>query len=276
MIDSICPYSNLCSSCIGKIHFGAVQGATSFASSFPHIFGNDESKTNIIPSLIPCAIDQDPYFRMTRDVAARLHFAKPALIHARFLDALQGPGSKMSASVDSSAIFMKDEPASIKNKVNKYAFSGGQATVEEQRAKGGDAEKDVSFQYLTFFLEDDEELERIRVAYTKGEMLTGELKAKCIAELQVYTKGFQERRAAVTDAIVEDFVSLKKLEWKGNPNPIKVETASKGGEAVAGAVGGEGAPVLTQNQLKKLAKQKAIEEKKAKEKAEKEAKKAAS
>lgn len=66
-----------------------------------------------IPYSIPCAIDQDPYFRMTRDVAARLHIAKPSLIHARFLDALQGPGSKMSASVDSSAIFMKDTPKQI-------------------------------------------------------------------------------------------------------------------------------------------------------------------
>lgn len=64
---------------------------------------------------IPCAIDQDPYFRMTRDVAARLHIAKPSLIHARFLDALQGPGSKMSASIDASAIFMKDTPNQIKN-----------------------------------------------------------------------------------------------------------------------------------------------------------------
>lgn len=50
---------------------------------------------------------------MTRDVAGRLHIAKPSLIHARFLDALQGPGSKMSASVDSSAIFMKDTPKQI-------------------------------------------------------------------------------------------------------------------------------------------------------------------
>lgn len=68
----------------------------------------------IILFSIPCAIDQDPYFRMTRDVAQRLHIAKPSLIHARFLDALQGPGSKMSASVDSSAIFMKDTPNQIK------------------------------------------------------------------------------------------------------------------------------------------------------------------
>ncbi|TVY89703.1 Tryptophan--tRNA ligase, cytoplasmic [Lachnellula willkommii] len=245
------------SSCIGKIHFGAVQGATSFASSFPHIFGEDESKTNAIPCMIPCAIDQDPYFRMTRDVAARLHFAKPALIHARFLDALQGPGSKMSASVDSSAIFMTDEPNKIKNKINRFAFSGGQVTEAEQREKGGDAEKDVSFQYLTFFLEDDEELEQIRVAYTTGKMLTGELKAKCIAELQTYVKSFQGRRAAVTDELVHDFFAQKKLQWVGNPNPIVV--AKEGGET-SEVVVEEG---LTKNQLKKLEKQKQIDAKKA-------------
>ncbi|KAM3076524.1 tryptophan--tRNA ligase [Clarireedia jacksonii] len=251
------------SSCIGKIHFGAVQGATSFANSFPHIFGTDEAKTSQIPSLIPCAIDQDPYFRLTRDVAARLHFAKPALIHARFLDALQGPGSKMSASVDASAIFMQDDPNKIKNKIFKYAFSGGQVSEAEQREKGGDTDKDVSYQYLTFFLEDDEELERIRKAYRSGELLTGELKAKCIEELQTYVKGFQERRAAVTDEIVKDFMSVKPLQWGGNPN-VKAAAASstenadtKTGEA------GEGTGKLTKNQEKKLAKQRMIEEKKA-------------
>jgi tryptophanyl-tRNA synthetase len=217
--------------------------------------------------MIPCAIDQDPYFRLTRDVAARLHFAKPALIHARFLDALQGPGSKMSSSVDSSAIFMYDEPNKIKNKINKYAFSGGQDTMEEQREKGGDTEKDVSYQYLTFFLEDDDELERIGTDYRSGTMLTGELKAKCISELQVYVKEFQDRRAKITDEIVADFFSAKTLEWKGNPNPIVV--AKEGVEA--GGTSAQGDGKLSKSQLKKIEKEKIF----AQRKAEKEAAKAA-
>ncbi|KAG9239641.1 tryptophanyl-tRNA synthetase-like protein [Amylocarpus encephaloides] len=250
------------SSCIGKIHFGAVQGATSFANSFPHIFGDDESKTTQIPAMIPCAIDQDPYFRLTRDVAARLHFAKPALIHARFLDALQGPGSKMSASVDTSAIFMKDTPNQIKNKINKYAFSGGQETMELQREKGGDTEKDVAYQYLTFFLEDDEELAKIKADYTSGQLLTGELKAKCISELQVYVKGFQERRAAVTDEVVADFFARKKLQWVGNPTPIVTAKAPGEGEGVV-----EGEEKMSKSQLKKIAKEKMIAERDAERKA---------
>jgi tryptophanyl-tRNA synthetase len=44
---------------IGKIGFPAVQAAPSFPCVFPHIFGDRRD----VRCLIPCAIDQDPYFR---------------------------------------------------------------------------------------------------------------------------------------------------------------------------------------------------------------------
>ncbi len=46
--------------------------------------------------------------------------------------------------------------------MNKYAFSGGGATTEEHRKNGGNCDVDISYQYLTFFLDDDEKLEKIR------------------------------------------------------------------------------------------------------------------
>ena len=52
---------------------------------------------------------------------------------------------------------MADAPAQIRNKVNKHGFSGGRETVEEHRRLGGDPDVDVAYQYLGFFLEDDEE-----------------------------------------------------------------------------------------------------------------------
>lgn len=259
---------------IGRIHFGAVQGSTSFASTFPHIFGTDEEITTKIPCLIPCAIDQDPYFRMTRDVAARLHWAKPSLIHARFLDALQGPGSKMSASVDSSAIFMKDTPNQIKSKINKHAFSGGRVNIEEHRELGGNPDVDVSYQYLRYFLEDDDELQKVYDSYKKGDMLTGELKALCIKYLQDYVKEFQENRAKVTDEILADFMRVRPLECKGNPKapvelPIRAKAvAAEAGAAPEGEASADGK--LTKNQLKKLEKLKQTEAKKAAKAAEKE------
>ncbi|KAL5966632.1 Tryptophan--tRNA ligase cytoplasmic, partial [Taenia solium] len=163
--------------CIGKIAFPAVQAAPCFSSAFPHIFSRNSigevkgSKSDAkkataaqtsVGCLIPCAIDQDPYFRMTRDVAPRLGLPKPALLLSTFFPALQGSVTKMSASDPNSAIFLTDTPKQIRTKINKYAFSGGGATVEEHRAKGGNCDVDVSFQYLRFFLEDDRKLEQIR------------------------------------------------------------------------------------------------------------------
>ncbi|KAI1468594.1 tryptophanyl-tRNA synthetase [Daldinia caldariorum] len=262
------------SSNIGKIHFTSIQGATAFATTFPHIFGDDEKKVASIPCLIPCAIDQDPYFRLTRDCAARLKYAKPSLIHSRFLDALQGPGSKMSASIDSSAIFMKDTPKQIKDKVNKYAFSGGQVSAEEQRAKGGNPDIDVAYQYLQFFMEDDEELAKIGQDYREGKLLTGELKAICIKYLQEYVAAFQERRAKATEETVKLFMSVRPLKWGGNPRVQRTVPVVEAASAQAEGQAGEGK--LTKNQLKKIEKEKQIAAKKAAKAAEKEAAKAAS
>ena len=88
------------------------------------------------PVLIPAAIDQDPYWRITRDVAEKMGFYKPAQIHSKFLPSLDAPGGKMSSSKPGTAIFTTDEPEVIDKKVSN-AFTGGQATVALQRLYGG-------------------------------------------------------------------------------------------------------------------------------------------
>lgn len=191
---------------IGKIHFCAVQAAPSFSNSFPHIFG----EVSNIPCLIPCAIDQDPYFRLTRDVAQKLKYPKPSLIHSRFFPALQGPQTKMSASDATSSIFMTDTPNQIKNKINKHGFSGGRETEEEHRKLGGDTDVDVAYQYLSFFLDDDEELAKMGEDYRTGRLLTGQLKARCIQMLQEFVKVFQERKAKITDEDVNAFMDSNR------------------------------------------------------------------
>ncbi|CDO68887.1 hypothetical protein BN946_scf185000.g30 [Trametes cinnabarina] len=204
---------------IGKIHFASIQAAPSFSNSFPQIFGTASN----IPCLIPCAIDQDPYFRLTRDVAVKLKYPKPALLHAKFFPALQGPQTKMSASDVNSSIYMTDTPAQIKNKINKHGFSGGQETVEEHRRLGGNPDVDVAYQYLGFFMDDDEEWKKMGEEYRAGRLLTGELKAKCIKVLQDFVKDFQDRRAKVTDEEVKTFMDgSRKIE----PTFGKAKTAA--------------------------------------------------
>lgn len=201
---------------IGKISFPAIQAAPALSTTFPSIFGNDK-----VPVLIPCAIDQDPYFRMTRDVSPRLGFPKPALIHSTFFPALQGAKTKMSSSDVNSAVFLTDTPKQIKNKINKHAFSGGRPTLEEHRQFGGNTNIDVSFQLLRFFLYDDDELERVRVAYTKGELLSGEIKKIAIETLQPIVADHQAKRKDVTEEILDQFMSPRHLNYEINAKKSK-------------------------------------------------------
>lgn len=211
------------SDCIGKIHFASIQIATAFPLSFPDVLGLPP-KT---PCLIPCAIDQDPYFRVCRDVADKLKFTKPSLIHAKFFPALQGALTKMSASDETTSIFMSDTPNQIKKKINKYAFSGGKTSVEEHRRDGGNPDVDVAYQYLLFFEHDDEKLQKIYDGYKLGEVLSGEMKAECIAVLQKYVSEYQERRNAVDDATIDAFMKPHKLVWGQKERLVPADPSKK-------------------------------------------------
>ncbi len=83
----------------------------------------------------------------------------------------------------------------VKKKINKYAFSGGQPTVEEHRKIGGNPDIDVSYQYLQIFFEpDDKKLKRIYDDYKSGKLLTGELKAILIEKVSEFLKSHQQKR----------------------------------------------------------------------------------
>ncbi|ONK62325.1 uncharacterized protein A4U43_C07F2730 [Asparagus officinalis] len=194
---------------IGKVSFPPVQAVPSFPTSFPHLF---KGKDNL-RCLIPCAIDQDPYFRMTRDVAPRIGYQKPALIESSFFPALQGETGKMSASDPNSAIYVTDSAKEIKNKVNRYAFSGGQDSIEKHRKYGANLEVDISVKYLSFFLEDDNELNFIKEEYGAGRMLTGEVKKRLIDVLSDLVERHRRARAAVTDEMVDAFMAVRPLPY---------------------------------------------------------------
>ena len=128
----------------------------------------------------------------------------------------------MSASDPNSSIFMTDTPNQIKNKINRHGFSGGQETEEEHRRLGGDPDVDVSYQYLSFFLDDDEELAKMAEVrqfffsfpffsfgfadilfvscpadskdYRAGRLLTSQMKSRCIKLLQDFVGDFQAVR----------------------------------------------------------------------------------
>jgi tryptophanyl-tRNA synthetase len=162
--------------------------------------------------LIPCAIDQDPYWRIQRDIAESLGFMKAAAVHSKFFPPLQGIEGKMSASNKESAIWLDDSEKGVRKKVMKYAFSGGKESVEEHREKGGDVSVDVSFQWLRMLFEpNDKELKRIESEYTSGALLSGELKQLLVGKVNAFLAAHRERREKVN---LDKFMKSGKLATK--------------------------------------------------------------
>ena len=180
---------------IGSIFYTAMQAVPAFLPSV--------LKKKKMACLIPHAVDQDTHFRLTRDILPKIGYYKPASIQSTFLPPLTGASGKMSSSKGAS-IFMTDSPQEVKKKINKYAFSGGQNTVEEHRKKGGNPDVDVSFQYLKMFFEpDDEKLKRIYDDYKSGKMLTSELKNILIDKINTFLKAHQKKRKKAKKRIDE-------------------------------------------------------------------------
>ncbi len=106
------------------------------------------------------------------------------------------------------------------------------------------AQVDVAFQYLTFFMEDDDELGKIAKDYSEGRMMSGDVKKRLTQVLvvsflvldcmqcmcdgsgilasfyalfpskrQELLESQQHRRALVTDDVLAKFMSIRKLRF---------------------------------------------------------------
>jgi tryptophanyl-tRNA synthetase len=153
-----------------------------------------------VPALIPAAIDQDPYWRITRDIAPKLGYFKPAQIHNRFLPGL-GVGGKMSSSDPETAILTTDSPEVVKRKVWN-AFTGGKGTVAEQRRLGADPSVCSVYQYFLFLFEDDDKklAERERQCMT-GKVLCGECKKDLAERINKFLAKHQKKREEARNTI---------------------------------------------------------------------------
>ncbi len=170
--------------------------------------------------LIPAAIDQDPYWRIQRDLAESLGYYKTAAIHSKFMPPLTGLEGKMSTSRPETAIFLHDDPKTVRYKIMRYAFSGGQPTVELHRKLGGNPDIDVSFQWLKIYFEpDDAKLRKIEEDYRSGRMLTGELKEYLIERINEFLEEHRARREEARKLINLYMYDgeLARRMWKEGP-----------------------------------------------------------
>jgi len=186
---------------IGSIWHPALQMMVCFLQS--------EREGKNIPCLIPAAIDQDPYWRITRDIAEKMGYYKPAQIHAKFLPGL-AEGGKMSASQPDTAIFTTDPPKEAGKKVMR-AYTGGRDTVDEQRKLGGRPEVCNVYAYYYFLFEDDDQkLVEREQSCKSGEILCGHCKTDLAARIEVFLIDFQEKREAARE-VLDQFI-IKPVE----------------------------------------------------------------
>ncbi len=168
-------------------------------------------------AVIPCAIDQDPYFRLQRDIAESLGFKKNVNIHSKFLPPLTGFEGKMSSSEEEKAILLSDDEKTVKKKINKYAFSGGKNTLEEHRKYGGDTSIDVSYIWLYYlFEEDDNKILEVKEQYESGKLLSGELKAMLIEKINSFLKQHNKNKEKAKSKLKKYMYEgkLAKQMWK--------------------------------------------------------------
>lgn len=180
---------------IGMIGFPAIQAVPCF---LPSLIENKPT-----PVLIPAAIDQDPYWRITRDIAEKMGYYKPAQIHSKFLPSLESSG-KMSSSKPEAAILTTDSSEVIKDKISS-AFTGGQPTVALQRKLGGNPNACPVFSYLQYLFDSPKNSTERAVNCRSGNLLCGECKQDLSNNSVRFLAEFQKQREKARN-IVSQFL----------------------------------------------------------------------
>jgi len=169
---------------VGEIFFTSVQAVPAFLPSV--------IKGKNIPCLIPYAVDQDPHFRIARDILPKLGYYKPASIQSIFLPGLKG--GKMSASEENSAIYTTDGPETAKKKLMN-AFTGGRDSIKEQKEKGANYSIcPIYHYYKQMFMPDDKELAELEHDCKGGKILCGECKQKLAGRVADFLVDHQKKR----------------------------------------------------------------------------------
>lgn len=187
---------------VGMSYCCSTQSAGTFATSFPGILGMDKEQLQDMSCLIACSYDIDGYFSEVRKHARKLGYQTPAFLYSSLLPALQDAHEKMSASIPTSAIFLDDDPSMIKDKLIR-AFP----TIP-----GAVTDTETLFQYLHFFMENDQRLESLERGFWDGEVPTETLVASLTDVIQEYVAKFQENRVQITDEYLKALMTPSLLE----------------------------------------------------------------
>lgn len=198
----------------------AVYGYGNDANVGLHFYPAIQSAHVLMPNLhgmsnvlVPIGPDEDAHLRVCRDVAEKIGYQKPAVLHSKFLPGVDG--LKMSKSRGNAISFM-DSDKVIRKKIFS-AFSGGRTSIEEHRRLGGVPEVDISFLYLKSYFLNDKESNDLYQSYKSGELLSGDLKQMLFDKVTPRIHEFRERyeKVSIQDLkkaiMVNEDIDIEKL-----------------------------------------------------------------
>lgn len=158
-----------------------------------------------MPGVIPVGIDQAPHIRMSRDIARRLKseygFFTPSASYNKYTSAMDG-SFKMSKNENIGKLEIPETNRNELEKKLKKVLTGGRATAQEQKEKGGEPDKCVVYEYCkNHFIKDDKILKEMRTDCLSGKNLCGECKQKYLI---THANKFY-------DDFDENFIKAKKI-----------------------------------------------------------------
>jgi len=148
------------------------------------------------PTVIPVGVDQDPHIRFTRDLAQIFYkkygFVLPSSTYHKLMKGLDG-SPKMSKRL-MNYFTLHDKPETIAERISN-AFTGGRATIKEQRELGGVPEICPVYEICMFhFVEDDSEIIKVYNDCKAGKLMCGEHKKQVIDIVSKFVREHQRKK----------------------------------------------------------------------------------
>ena len=153
------------------------------------------------PTVIPVGVDQDPHIRFTRDLAQIFYkkygFVLPSSTYHKLMKGLDG-SPKMSKRL-MNYFTLHDKPETIAKRISN-AFTGGRATIKEQRELGGVPEICPVYEICMFhFVEDDSEIIKVYNDCKAGKLMCGEHKKQVIDIVSEFVREHQQKKKKFLD-----------------------------------------------------------------------------
>ena len=158
------------------------------------------------PVIVPVGLDQDPHIRLVRDFARKMRstygFVLPSATFHRLMRGLDG-SEKMSKRNPMSYFDLSEDLESIRMKVMN-AFTGGRATIAEQKKLGGEPEKCMIHELCVFhFVEDDKRIIEAYQNCKNGSLMCGEHKQEVVDIIFTWIKNHRRKKEKQIDTARE-------------------------------------------------------------------------